>query len=165
MEKSAFPALGILTAVFLATACTMSEDERCPKGYQYISEIKVCCLEEDDKGNEIIWDGKKCAPVVPEDTNPPETDSAELPEGLGVSCTQSGDSPECQGKEADFCALNPLSPADAYCTTVDCTPGNCPSGYQCCNCDQATLIPKEHACLKDADAATTVEYKQCTCEG
>jgi hypothetical protein len=140
----------------------MSDSDRCPDGYQYISTIKACCLEFDADSNPVEWDGKRCEAVLPEDTNV-DTSTSEPPEGLGDPCTEDGN--ECEGKEANFCVVNPLAPDKAYCTTIDCSPGGCQAGYQCCDCSAATLIPKEQACLNDADAATTVEYKQCTCEG
>lgn len=163
-------AIGTFAALSAAGGCSMSEADRCPSGYFYVSELKVCCPDEDDNGNKIDWnaDTKQCVAAAPIDTDTPDTPtdtSTDLcfggdPSGFGVECTVST---ECEGNEANFCAVNPLTSA-GYCSITDCVAGCCPSGYECCDCGAATLIPQEVACLSNADADMTEQYAQCTCE-
>ena len=102
-----------LIASALST-CVPADEERCGDGYFWDSEDKTCYEEVDTAATPDAGDaGDK--DVV----------------GLGDVCSQDGS--ECQGKEADFCAIQPGAPA-GYCTIKNCSaePDDCPAGYRCC---------------------------------
>ncbi len=180
-------ALASLAVLLLSQACQISDEDRCPSDWFYVPELSVCCPDEPegDTTKKYVFKDGACVAV---DKNPPKdtgssddapsdtatgatTDDASTddtstddtgPTGLGDSCA---DAPEvCEGLDADFCAVNPIAPQDAYCTLRDCSPGACPGGYQCCDCTTSSILPKEEACLKDADAALAGTAAGCTCQ-
>ncbi len=166
-------------AILVVTGCTIDDEDRCPEGYFYIPEITSCCL-----------DGKVYVPSNPllcvdpdfgggEDTGENDTEDGGTgdggtgdggiggdenaqtvsTDGLGTPCS---DDTNCEGLDADYCAINPLEGA-GYCSVNGCTPEICPGGYKCCDCREQVLLPQVAVCLTDSDAVLA-DSVQCTCE-
>lgn len=186
--------LASLAVFLLCHACQISDEDRCPSGWFYVSELSVCCPDEpeNDTTKKYVYQDGGCVAVDKdikdtgsqnggtgdEDTTDGGTtddtstgdgttddtsvDTSGGPTGLGASCADNPDA--CEGLDADFCAANPIAPQDAYCTLKDCSPGACPGGYQCCDCTASTILPKEKACLTDADAGLATAAAGCTCQ-
>jgi hypothetical protein len=58
-----------------------------------------------------------------------DAESAKVPTGFADSCTTNE---QCAGKEADYCAVNPLE-GKGMCTVRGCNSNDeCPSDYYCC---------------------------------
>ena len=158
------------SAVLLCTACGLTDDQRCPKGFFYVPEFRVCC----DDNSEYVENVKQCIPVDTDtgddidtgpqsvsDAGPDDGGSDSKPHGLGTICMDDGD---CAGYVEDFCAYNPLV-EQGYCTTRDCAAGSCETGWVCCDCTSGTGLPPEVACLKQAEAGLAQSLGGCTCEG
>ncbi len=73
------------------------------------------------------------------DTDADTDADADPPTGMGDACTEGGD--ECDGLEADFCAVIPgTANRDAYCTITDCLDSTeCPDEYTCCEMSTGNL--------------------------
>ena len=76
--------------VFALFGCTIADEDRCPKGYEYLAKDKFCYLivdaseEEEDAG---------------------ETgDAGDLPEGFWKECETEGDCAD--NGEADYCIIS-----------------------------------------------------------
>ncbi len=127
--------IGLGAAIFplltLLAACAPSDDERCGDGF--------------------VWADHTCNLIADTSTETGDTDSdtdSGLPSGLGEPCTEDGG--ECDGFEADYCAINPTS-GDGYCTVLGCAtePDDCPEGYLCC--DFPPTIEQENFCVTEAE--------------
>jgi hypothetical protein len=140
-----FGAVGVM-------GCSLSDADRCPSGFAYQKDTKVCALIPD------------AAPAVSEDAAPaPAIDAEATPAGeagvsagpmFGDACTGNA---ECASSVTNFCVMLPGSPS-GYCSKAQCT-SECPSAYKCCNCPAFSLV----VCLKDADAAAASAAMGCTC--
>lgn len=167
----------LIAAVFGAlglAGCTIDDSDRCPDGLRWSEEYASCeCPVGDgyyiqtDPDDAAEYECLPCtadstSPDCDTDTEPADTETDD-PDGggdtgIGTVCEDESD---CAGLEADYCALNPLAPADpGYCTFEDCAPGGCPGGYQCCDLSGLGLTI---ACLTDEDA-TQAEGYGATCE-
>lgn len=111
--------------------CTIADTDRCIEGYTYDPEVTSCREDEaPDTGADGDGDGDvdldaNVGPDAHADTEDPDS-------GFGIPCTTNGN--ECDGYHADYCLLDPFKPSEpGICTRKDCKPGECPSGYQCCN--------------------------------
>ncbi len=150
--------------------------ENCPtKGHTYFSfsyknedrepvQVSFCCSPET-----TFYSNEECEePVVEEPKPEPDTSSDtgvdnEPPSGQGQSCTKDGK--ECDGYDADYCAVNPVAPDDAYCTTSGCQDSkSCENGYACCDCTSSPILPQVSACLKDKDAKLAGSVASCDCD-
>lgn len=148
--------IGLIIATLLAASagCTIDNEHRCPKGQFYVPEIKSCCLDGQ------VYDPnepKLCIPI-PEDAGT-DTDGDGGVNGIGTECT---DDSGCEGLDAEYCAINPGT-GTGYCSVLDCTTDICPTGYQCCDCTGASMVPQVVVCLTDADSSM-VGQVGCTCE-
>jgi hypothetical protein len=116
----------VFIALFqLAVSCSVGN--RCGKGYEDVVEgcVKVVKGSAGVGGSAANKDGGSV-----EDSGDIE-DASAVPTGMGASCASS---PDCGGKEANYCAYDPVNKV-GICTTKDCTanPDNCPSKYRCCD--------------------------------
>jgi hypothetical protein len=135
-------ALGLMCLVGqLVVGCSISDNDRCPSGYVYVSATKVCALVTD-----------AALVAAPGDSSSPKVSEAGGA-SFGASCAASTD---CTSATANYCLQLPGSTA-GYCTKAQCTT-DCPSGYKCCNCAALSLV----ACLADADV-TAVAAMGCSC--
>ncbi len=141
----------LLMAMF--TAGCLGSDEICPDGYEYNRHLGVCVGVATDDGGSSNPAG---------DAGSGGFDGGG-PNGMGEPCVDDSD---CETYEADTCALNPMIPGEGYCTVVDCTPGQCAPGFQCCDCTGSDMVPAETVvklCLKDAEAEMS-SFVGCGCE-
>ncbi len=133
----------VLLSITLLTAGCLGSKEICPDGFEYNAQIGLCFKEQtDDDGGRSDTAG---------DAGEAGFDGGGA-SGIGESCT---DNPDCAAYDADFCALDPMSRGEGYCTAIDCLPGQCAQGYQCCDCTSSDVMPAEmkiQICFKDADA-------------
>ena len=125
----------------LVVGCSISDADRCPSGYVYVSTTKVCALVTD--AAPIVAPGDSGSAVVSEAGGP----------SFGATCATSTD---CVSTTANYCLQLSGSTA-GYCTKAHCTT-DCPSGYKCCNCATLSLV----ACMANADA-TTAAATGCSC--
>ena len=128
--------------LFLICGCNISDSERCGDSdkFYYNKDSKKCLLNE-----------------TTDDGGTPDSGDDDLPTGMGEPCKEDS---ECEAFEANGCAVNDLRPDDGYCTIKNCTPGECPHTYQCCDCSIANMGV---ACSRDADAELAQQYLGCTC--
>ncbi len=146
--------LTILVAALLG--CTMADEDRCPPGTEYVTSGKYC--RDIDTGGDGDTDTDSDADADAGDAaDGSATDGP--PSGMGETCMVDDD---CEGYEADYCGIDPLS-GSGICTVLDCNPGECPDGYQCCDCTQSTLVPQEVACIPDDLAGLAATAANCTC--
>ncbi len=81
--------------------------------------------------------------------------------GIGTECSSDED---CADLEADLCAQDPSDPdAAGYCTIENCSPGECPASYQCCDCQGVAEIDSVF-CATSEDAEMLESYTGCSCE-
>ncbi|MCU0662382.1 MAG: hypothetical protein MUC50_08675 [Myxococcota bacterium] len=158
----AFALLGLVVS-----ACTLSDDERCPSGYAFDTETKTCKSKDCGEGFVFNEQTLLCEEI---DTGP-GTDSGNDTDGeplcgqgheLGDECDSDGDCTPC------VCFKNPLHLSDpGYCTQQDCAPGNCPGGYNCCDCTKSELAQQmgldRVACVTESDA-TVAAGAGCECD-
>lgn len=135
------PWRGILTSLWISLAvmaCAIDDEDRCLDGYTYDPAVNQC---RQDASAEACGTGPN------------------VPAGLGEACsddsgcTAFAGAPKCQNQ-------NPM--AQAYCTSVGCSPGGCPSCYQCCDCPAGKSAPST-ICLTDSDAGLAVQFAGCSC--
>jgi hypothetical protein len=134
-----------LGACFLVSfACTVDDDDRCPSGYYWVDDLKVC-LERDEVSDA---GGEEC----PSDAGV----------GLGAECM---DNESCACFVADFCQKNPLNPPEdpGACTISDCVPADCVSDYLCCDCTGTAVPFAAPICVNEAIIDQLVGAG-CTCE-
>lgn len=130
----------------LLVSCTFDDDERCAKGYAYDAPSHACVVveETDDTTNSDAETGTSTQAGSDSSADTDETDET----GIGTPCTPDGN--ECDGLEASYCAMNPVS-GTGYCTLEGCTsdPSTCPPSYTCCDMP----FPKiPNFCATDEDA-------------
>ncbi|MCP4600288.1 MAG: hypothetical protein GY847_07110 [Proteobacteria bacterium] len=124
--------LRLASMAILSILALCCEDQGgCPPGFMYMPEYQLCI----NLPSSNIQDGGfgiDAAADAQGDTSG---------SGLGVTCRTSAD---CEDYEADFCITDPMNPDDpGYCTFIDCAPGGCPSGWECCDCTQSGIVPEE----------------------
>ncbi len=161
------PIVGVLAA------CTMADDDRCPPGTVYISEGKYCIDEDTGSDGDADADADADAGDADADADADAGDADAdadadagddggddgIPSGLGEICTTDDD---CESYESDYCAIDPTT-GSGICTTLDCAPGECPEGYQCCDCTESSLLPPKVVCIPDDQAALAGSVANCTC--
>jgi hypothetical protein len=111
-----------IVAIALGGGCNPTADERCGGGYVW--KDGTCIPEgEADTGTES---GENT------DADAGDADGGDGPSGLGVECSEDGG--ECEGFEADYCALQP-GQETGYCTVANCStdPDDCYGEYSCCD--------------------------------
>lgn len=135
-----------------AFACSLTDDERCPGGFEFHSPSETCLKSADtDK-----------PPVTSSDGGDGSTDTdTGLEPGIGLPCQNHGD---CAEYQADFCVLNPVS-KNNYCSMEPCTDTGCPEEYICCDCTDSPLDQVQHAsaCLTTDDAYVARTFAYCRC--
>ncbi|MCP4601770.1 MAG: hypothetical protein GY847_14845 [Proteobacteria bacterium] len=150
-------------AVLTAISCSIDDSDRCPSGYtwaeDYLSCIEVPTDTEDTAGLDTESETSTDLDAGPFDGGI-DTDEPDI--GYGTECF---DDSHCASFTADFCNTSPIAPNDpGYCTTRDCSPGDCPDGYQCCDCRDTIFQAKKTVCLNDEQAAqVSVAPANCTC--
>ena len=125
----------------LVVGCSISDADRCPSGYVYVTATKVCALVTD-----------AALVVAPGDAGS-AVGSEAGGASFGATCAVSTD---CVSTTANYC-LQLTGSTAGYCTKAQCTT-DCPSGYKCCNCAALSLV----ACMTDADA-TAAAATGCSC--
>ncbi len=107
------------------TGCAIDEADRCPEGYVYQSDWKVCLVADSSPGT-----GGAPGQAAGGAAGAPNT-------ALGTPCTGQG---ECGGA-ASYCLLNPFAPADpGMCTVEGCDQAACGGDHVCCDCDSVSLV-------------------------
>lgn len=148
--------LMMCVAVLFAT-CSPPDDERCGEGFVWQDYSCVPCDEAStDSDSDTDSDGDTDADTDSDSDTDTDSDTDSdtdepdggLPDGMGEPCTDGGG--ECDGLEADYCIINPMS-GDGYCTIQGCAtdPDDCPDGYTCC--DFPTSFEIDNTCVTDAD--------------
>lgn len=150
-----------VSATLFLAACTMADGDRCPAGMHYDPDARVCELCDTDQ----VWDDVNylCADVGGDADSDADGDGGAdggdgPPTGLGEPCDSDED---CEGYEAALCAINPLTDEGQYCTLENCTPADCPAGWECCDCTDVAALGTI-ACAADADVSA-LEFGGCTC--
>jgi hypothetical protein len=135
------------SALFGGVGCKIADEDRCAPGYAYNPE-KLACEKNpsDDNGVETDTETDTVA----------DTADANMPTGMGHECESNDD---CSLFEANVCAVNPAI-STGYCTIVDCTPKECPKGYQCCTCTAEGKV--REICLADQQAGAAVQFGACS---
>lgn len=149
--------LFLLVAFGAVVGCEIDDSDRCPEGYHYDPEGLACVVCAEDE----TWDPADytCVGSSDGDTDGDAGGDGGPPTGLGEPCE---DDEDCAGYEAAMCAINPLTQQGEYCTLEDCTPADCPDGWQCCDClDDDPL--NSLACAKDEDAELLSTLGGCEC--
>ncbi len=126
-------------------ACQIADKDRCPDYLVWSSSYKSCVpIAEDDTDSDT--------------TNGTDSETDGGVSGLGNECV---DQPDCAPYDADYCAINPLTPNDpGYCTIFDCVAGDCPGDYQCCDCTEQGADAA--VCMNADDAAAAIGFG-CSC--
>ena len=153
----------MLRALFAALAlggvigCSIDDGDRCPDGYHYDPEGLACLVCAEDE----TWDpvNYACVGTSDSDSDVDAGDDGGPPTGLGEPCDSDED---CAEYEASMCAINPLTEEGVYCTLEDCTPADCPEGWQCCDCLDVDPL-NSLACATDEDAVPLVNLAGCDC--
>jgi hypothetical protein len=128
--------------ILICTACAMDDSDRCSGDLLWNRETLTCVAAPEDAGTDSDHSND------PTDAGLSDGSTTGT-EGLNEPCHGNQD---CASFDEDYCVINPLQPdQEGYCTITDCTKGNCPDGYQCCDCTNQAGYPI--ACFKDADAA------------
>lgn len=138
----------LAVTVAVAISCSVGSDV-CGEGYV---EKLGACQKKDETGG----------------TNPTATSDADLDAftddaknetitGLGDDCVEQSN---CEGKDADYCALDPVTGV-GVCTITDCTtdPDNCPVGYRCCRTPEELDYPL--LCLSQSQYEFAVGISMC----
>lgn len=133
--------------IMMAAGCGLPDEDRCPGGYTYNPDKLAC--EKNETGD---------SQAGSDNASDTATDSIgdDTPTGIGQECA---DNDDCADFEADVCAVNPMTKV-GYCTIVDCSPGECPSGYQCCTC--AGEDKTRDICLTDTQAGLATQVGTCS---
>jgi hypothetical protein len=130
----------IFFVCFTAIGCGMDDQDRCLDGYYFEAESNHCrpIVEEEECGQ-----------------------GANVPEGFGTVCTEQDD---CASfSQASVCQNeNPMN-LEGYCTYRECSPGGCPSCFQCCDCSTESET-KPTVCLSDQDAELAINFAGCVCD-
>jgi len=144
MKSSSAALMLICLITGVSSSCSISDADRCPSGYVYISEAKVCALAVDAAPSTLpTTTGDSGASSIGE--------TVEV--SFGATCAVSTD---CSSTTADYCLVLSGKPT-GYCTKSRCTT-DCPSGYSCCNCS----VFAAPTCLAEADTAGVVAMG-CSC--
>ncbi len=126
----------------------------CPPNFIYVPSYQLCL-------NLPSVDAQDGGFVDDAGLDTPEGDPES---GLGMSCRTDAN---CEDYEADFCITDPMNPkAPGYCTYIHCSPGECPSGWQCCDCTKSGLVPDDFriaACFDQNKAQLAVTLAGCGC--
>ena len=145
-------------ALFLSSSCNMSDEDRCPKGFEYNPTDKYCFRVEDsnsenengaDAGDHGMTDGGDL------DTS---TNDLSGETGIGTPCETSD---QCVELAADYCVYSPTL-GKGFCSFLDCSPGGCPNDFVCCDCTQVEVFG-EVVCLSP-EFAGYAPMIGCTCE-
>jgi hypothetical protein len=157
-------------ALFLSSSCNMSDEDRCPKGFEYNPTDKYCFQVEDSSseneggsdtgGNGMTDGGDLDSPDAGTDVDTAGgSDNGQSGEtGLGTPCETSD---QCVGLAADYCVYSPTL-GKGFCSFLDCSPGGCPNDFVCCDCTQVEVFG-EVACLSP-EFAGYAPMIGCTCE-
>ena len=127
--------------------CAFSDDERCPDGFEWDTELNYCVIEID----------------AGEDSGSGECEPGDGGiDGFGELCTDEGD---CAGYTADYCLTDPRNPsAPGACTATGCEPCGCGEGNVCCDCAGATMDPfGDSICLEAGNAGELLAIG-CNCQ-
>lgn len=154
MMSRALASALILVAV---AGCDIDDADRCSEGYHYDPKGLACKVCEEDQ----TWDpiNYNCVDDPDTDDDADAGDDGGPPSGLGEPCDSDED---CAEYEASMCAVNPLTQEGVYCTLADCTPADCPDGWQCCDCLDVDPL-NSLACATDQDAAQLSSLAGCDC--
>ncbi len=133
--------------VIVAVGCELDPDDRCQDGFYWDEDVLSCRLVEVDTEPDAGPD-----PDAGTDTDTNTTS------GIGTQCYSDAD---CADFEANYCQLHPLEPENpGVCTFKDCLPGECPTGYLCCDCSNLGSVI---TCV-DLEGAESAESYGCTCD-
>lgn len=151
-------------ALLVLCSCSMDDEDRCPEGFYYHSKTRTC-LEDtgESKDNKSASDGEYDSSIDGNRVDQDATAEDTRPSGLGKSCTTMED---CTPYEEDYCSYNDMAGA-GYCTIANCSFGECPAGYQCCDCSNATISlggEIDIMCINDEQASLAESVASCTCE-
>ncbi len=144
----------VLSAVLWLLSCSFEDSERCPDGYDWIADYKMC-----------IQEGALDADADSDtDTEPGETPETEE-NGVGVSCL--GDT-DCAELEADWCLLDPFNAsAPGMCSVFGCVAADCEGTgyYACCDCTSVVtdLIETSEPFCVPVSRLLTLEGLGCIC--
>jgi hypothetical protein len=133
-----------ITTILYASACSVSDDERCVDGMYWDDEFKACIIEAEAGADTATTDS--------------EGDTA----ALGAPCTGPAD---CQSPPADYCLLDVTHPQNpGMCTIDDCTSGGCPAGNLCCDCSTGMVNPFPSPLCVPTENTSQLTGIQCTCD-
>ena len=111
----------------LLWGCSISDEDRCPDGYEYLPEDQFCY--------KIVDGGDGDSGPIGE-------------ENFGQECSATGN--DCEGGQAEVCLERPGSPG--FCSYADCDERdpNCPDGYYCADCTKSPFPEFAYVvCLPD----------------
>ena len=123
--------------------CSLSDEDRCPSGYEYKPDDQFCY--------KIVDGGDGDSGPVSE-------------ENFGQECQTDGD---CSGGNALYCAI-PFNEDTGECVYTDCHGGDpeCPAGYFCADCRQSSIQELQMTmCLEDSWKEAGFIQTQCDWEG
>jgi hypothetical protein len=150
------PLRSIMICLVCVFGCELSESDRCKGGLVWDEAVKLCRVQVVDSGDEPGTGDTSvpdAGPDAGEDTGEDTSDDAAT---FGTPCTGNE---ECLG-EINFCLTNPLAPGDpGICTIENCTAGDCPEAYRCCDC---SIWGAAVACMPEENASTAAA-SGCTC--
>lgn len=130
MSQRHIVALFFVTLVVPFVSCTMTDEDRCPKNFKYDPDVSACRLLEDLEDTDVDTDQD-----TDEDTDDGGIGDASTDDevtGMGEECFKNGH--ECDSYDANHCLYDIREPGKpGFCTIKNCTQGDCPDGYQCCN--------------------------------
>ncbi len=148
----------LVLGVLALPACKMSDEERCPKGYDYVKKFMICEKSDDtettDQDGEDDIDGGDSEPD-------PDGGASDDSETVG---SKVGDPCEVQDEclaPADYCVVR-QGVDIGYCSVVGCDFGECPKNFYCCDCTEVEGYGSS-ACLTTGDAALA-PIIGCICE-
>jgi hypothetical protein len=131
----------VLGLSLLLVSCTVPENQRCPDGYEYRDDWKVCIRIPEEASTGGVAGAAGAGGSAANGAS--SAGAAGTAEGtpdevaLGDACFDQGD---CGGS-VDYCLLNPLTPDDpGICTIADCSAPACGGDYVCCDCDSVALV-------------------------
>lgn len=155
--------------LMLFFGCSIADEDRCGDGLWWDESVQACRPVDTDTsagsdtgtandggpGDSDGGDGGADSAFGGDTATPAATETGPT---FGDECTTDAD---CTGaKVASFCQLNPLTPGEpGFCTLRDCVPGDCPDGYQCCDCSHLNNVI---SCVPDEGAAQAEAYT-CVC--
>jgi hypothetical protein len=134
--------VGMVALVLLAEAGCKDDPNPCDSTTYYDG---ASCMPKQDAGPTLdLAAAEADQPAVDTGGGEANGSSTSL---LGVPCTSSGASPECQGPDTDYCAIQPGNPG--YCTKSGCaTDADCPADWTCFDLSKMGITGYPPMCTK-----------------